>query len=203
MKIKKPTQGQFLGLWTTAVDLGLDREMITSLIDDKSLSNLMKKRRDEILADRDNCLTLELKATVKQNRPYIESLEAGAPNTPSEYNSCKVGDLYQPISDKEEEVEFVLRNFPKGGGSWDKALAWAKFNGYKITNPREVFAVTEQHNLLKILDRSWFYLVTTTECSFGGDRRAVFVGVGESRRHAYIRRLESFGAGFDWFLFRK
>lgn len=163
----------------------------------------MKTRRDQILADRDNCLTFELKATVRQDRPYIEALEAGGPDTPSRYSARKVGDLYQPVSDQEEEVEFVLRNFPKDGGSWDKALAWAKSNGYKITNPREAFAVTEQHDLRKLLDRNWLYLVATTECSFEGYRRAVYVRVSESGRDAGLAELGRFGFDFDWFLFRK
>lgn len=207
MKVKKPTQGQFLGLWETAVSLGLDREMVTSLVDDKSFSDLMKNRRDEILAKRreesENILTFELKATVRQDRPYIEALEAGAPNTPSDFNARKVGDQYPPVSDKEEEVEFILRNFPKGGGSWDKALAWAKANGYKLTNPREAFAVTEQNDLRKLLDRNWLYLTATTECTFEGRRQAVYVCVRETNCHADLYGLEYFDDGYDWFLFRK
>ncbi len=200
-KMKKPTQGQFLGLWTTAIEMDLNRSTTEDLI--KSFTKQMKERRDKILADRDNILTFELKATVRQDRPYIEALEAGGPDTPSGCNSRKVGDLYTPVSDQEKEVEFVLLNFPKGNGSWDKALAWAKSNGYKITNPREAFAVAEQHNLRKLLDRNWLYLVATTQCSFEGYRQAVCVGVVVSRRGAGLDRLGDFGYDRHWFLFRK
>jgi len=198
-----PTHAQLGGYRDALIEARVGKETIQSLVDDGELMKLAKDRETQILADRENIRTFELKATVRQDRPYIEALEEGAPDTPSGYNARKVGDLYQPISNQEEEVEFVLRNFPKGGGSWDKALAWAKSNGYKITNPREAFAVTEQRDLRNLLDRSWLYLVATTECSFEDDRLAVFVHVGELFRFANLDRLEYFGDGYGWFLFRK
>jgi len=198
-----PTHAQLGGYRDALIEARVGKEIIQSLVDDGELMKLAKDRETQILADRENIRTFELKATLRQDRPYIEALEEGAPDTPSGYNARKVGDLYQPVSDQKEEVEFVLRNFPKGGGSWDKALAWAKSNGYKITNPREAFAVTEQHDLLNLLDRSWLYLVATTKCSFEDDRQAVFVDVDEFGRNAFLRRLETFGDGVDWFLFRK
>ena len=198
-----PTHAQLGGYRDSLIEARVGKEIIQSLVDDGELMKLAKDRETQILADRENIRTFELKATVRQDRPYIEALEEGAPDTPSGYNARKVGDLYQPISNQEEEVEFVLRNFPKGGGSWDKALAWAKSNGYKITNPREAFAVTEQRDLRNLLDRSWLYLVATTECSFEDDRLAVFVHVGELFRFANLDRLEYFGDGYGWFLFRK
>lgn len=201
VKKKRPTQSQFLDLWQTATELGLDREMVETM--KPEITALMKKRKDEITADRENCLTFELTATVQQDRPYIEALEAAAPDTPGSYNARKVENLHPPVSQEKEEVEFILRNFPKGGGGWDKAQEWAKAKGYKPTNPREGFAVVEQHDLRKLLDRSWLYLVTTTDCSFGGYRQAVYVYVDESFRGADLDWLGDFGGGCVWFLFRK
>lgn len=202
-KSEMPTLAQVGYIRDTAIELEVTHEMFQTMRDDGTWTKVLKERRDQILADRENIRTFELKATVRQDRPYIEALEAGGPDTPGGYNSRKVGDLYPPVSDQEEEVEFVLRNFPKGGGSWDKALVWAKSNGYKITNPREAFAVAEQHDLRKLLDRSYLYLVATTECSFEDDRQAVYVYVDESYRDASLDRLEDFGRGDGWFLFRK
>lgn len=198
-----PTLAQAGYIRDTAIELGITREMFQTLRDDGTWTKVLKERRDQILADRDNCLTFELRATVRQDRPYIEAFEAGCPDTPSGYSVSKVDDLYPPVSDQEEEVEFVLRNFPRDAGSWDKALAWAKSNGYEITNPREAFAVAEQHDLQKLLDRNWLYLAATTECSFEDSRQAVYVFVIGSHRLANLRRLGRFGAGDDWFLFRK
>jgi len=198
-----PTHAQLGGYRDALIEARVGKEAIQSLVDDGELMKLAKDRETQILADRENIRTFELKAMVRQDRPYIKALEAGGPDTPSNYYTRKVGDLYQPVSGEVEEVEFVLRNFPKGGGSWDKALAWAKSNGYKITNPREAFAVAEQHDLRKLLDRNWLYLVATTECSFGDGRRAVYVIVGGSRRYANLYGLGYFGYGDGWFLFRK
>lgn len=201
MKKREPSQGQFLGLWRTAMDLGLDREMVEMLVPDFTAQ--MKERRDKILADHENCLTFELSAIVHQGRPYLEALEEAAPNTPSFHNARKAGDLYPPASDKEEKVDFILRNFPKCGDIWDNALRWAKSKGYKTTNPREGFAVVKQHDLRTLLKRNYLYLVATDECSFGGDRQAVSISVGDSCREASLGGLGCFGDGGDWFLFRK
>lgn len=202
-KSEMPTLAQVGYIRDTAIELGITREMLQTLRDDGTWTRVLKERRDKILADRDNCLTFELKATVRQDRPYTEALEAGGPDTPSGYSVHEVGDLYPSVSERVEEVEFVLRNFLKGGGSWDNALTWAKSNGYKVSNPREVFAVAEQHDLRKLLERDCLYLVATTECSFEGDRQTVYVSVGGSGRRAGLRRLGHFGDGRDWFLFRK
>ena len=146
---------------------------------------------------------IHMEAMVRQYCSYIEALEAGGPDTLSEYDVRKVGDLYPPVSDQEEEVKFVLLNLSKGEGSWDQALAWARSHGYKITNPREAFAVAEQHDLWKLIDQNTFYLVATTECSFEGNRRAVCVRVDNLGCRAEIFELKSFGDGIDWFIFRK
>jgi len=203
-KSQMPTLAQAGYIRDTAIELGVTREMFQTLRDDGTWTKVLKERRDQIVAGRENIRTFELKATVRQDRPFIEALEAAGPCTPNNYNVRKIGDLYPPVSNRQEDVEFVLRSFPKGGGSWDKALAWAKPNGYKISNPREAFAVAEQHDLRKLLDRNWLYLVATTECSFRGYRWAVCVRVGELCHHSACRYgLVSFGQDEDWFLFRK
>jgi hypothetical protein len=201
MQKKEVTQGQFLGLWHTAKDLGIDRGMFEEML--PCIVARMKERRDQILADGENCITFELSAIVHQGQSYIEALVEGAPSTSSDYDSRKVGDLYPPTSDKEEKVDFVLRNFPKGRHCWEKALKWAKSKGYKTTNPREVFAVTKQHNLRKLLKRSRLYLVATEKCLFNSSSRAVGVISDSGGRWACLYDLSGFGVGDGWFLFRK
>jgi hypothetical protein len=199
---KMPTHGQFGGLRDDAILADIEKDVVQSLIDDNTFLNEMKKRKAQIIADRDNIRTFELTATIKSGE-YIPLLENGAPNTGSDLNSRKVGDQFPMDSVPEGEHNYVLRNYPKGGGSWDKALAWADKEGYKLTLPQEVFAVTAKNDLRKLLDRNWLYLVATTECSFWDCRRAVCVYVGGSDRSADLNRLGCFGNGHVWFLFRK
>jgi len=197
---KPATIAQFTALRKIFIATGGDKPLCQEMMDDGTLKKFFENR----VSETKNIRTFELTAMVNQNRDYIESLEFGGPDTPSHFNVREVGGLYLPIADGEERVDFVLRNFPKGNGSWDKALVWAKGKGLKKTNPREVFAVAEQNDLRKVLGvSSWMFLVTTTKCSFKGVRQAVCVFVSESRRHANLISLGSFGGGGDWFLFRK
>jgi hypothetical protein len=202
-KSEEPTLAQAGYIRDTAIELGITRAMFQTLRDDGTWTNILKERRDQILAERENCITFELSAIVNQGCSYIEALENTTPQTPSDYKVRKVGELYPPTSDKEEKVDFVLRKFPKNGGSWDKALEWAKSKGYKTTNPREVFAVVKQHNLRILLKRSYLYLVATDECYFEDSRQTVYVCVDTSSRKAILHSLDYFGDNDDWFLFRK
>lgn len=150
-----------------------------------------------------NCRVIELSATVLQDSDYIDALEADVPDTPDDYSARKAGDLYPPTGSGKEKVNFVLCNFPKGGGSWEEALAWAEKSGYTPTNPREVFAVARQHDLCLVLGVSWLYLVATNECFFESVHQVVYVHVDESYRTANLFQIEFFGDGDSWFLFRK
>jgi hypothetical protein len=200
MKKKEPTQGQFQDLWKTSKELGLDRETVETI--KPEIEALMKRRGDEILADRENTRVVELKAVIKHGE-YTSLLKEGAPDTPSNFNSWKVGDKFPRGDLSEGKHDYVLRNFPKGGGSFEKALNWARTNGYKLALPQEVFAVTAQHDLCQVIGRNGLYLVATTECSFEGFRQAVCVYVDGSDRSADLSWLGDFGDGSDWFLFRE
>lgn len=201
MKKKEVTQGQFLGLWRTAMDLGIDRGMFEEMLPD--VVARMKDRRDQILAFHKNFFTFELSVIVHQNRSYIEALEESAPNTLNHYDSRKVGHLYPPSSDTKEKVDFILRNFSKGSDGWDRTLQWAKVKGYKTTNPRELFAVLKQCDLRKVLKRDRLHLVVTDRCLFNRCSMAVGVVLDSLGRWACLSSLDDFGADDDWFLFRK
>lgn len=144
-----------------------------------------------------------VRVKVKLDRPWQEALSAAGPNTPDNYNVRKVGDQYPPTGNKEVEEELVMVNYPKGDG-YDKALAWAQTQGLENTVPREVFAIGEQHPTLHVeLGLDPMYVVATTECSFGGDRRACYVWWDGSARKADLRWVGGFVSAFDWFVFRK
>lgn len=197
--MKRPTHAQFSGIHGTAIAMGISRDAVTSLIDDGSFATMMRNRMYRIRADEGNFRTFEISAMVNQGRDWTQALEAAVPDTPSDFGVRNVGNLYPATTDEEEEVNFVLL---KGNSSWDKALAWAKTKGLKQTNPRDMFAVAEQHDLHQILGGRYLYVVATTECSFEGYSHAVYVDVDESSQHADLGKLEYLGSN-DWFLFRK
>ena len=129
--------------------------------------------------------------------------EAG-PNTPDNYNVRTVADLYPPTGTEEIEEDLIMINYPRGDGNWDKALAWAQGAGLKNTVPREVFAIGKQHpKLHEQLGVNPMYAVATTECAFGGDRRACCVWWNDAEREARLYWLSLFDDAFDGFVFRK
>ena len=144
------------------------------------------------------------------SRPWQEAVNAAGPNTPSDYNVRKVGELYLPTcgrnsaEEKLVEVELIMLNYLNGGGGWDKALAWGQTAGLKQTSPREVFAIGEQHpRLHKTLKVNPMYAVATTECSFDGRRQACRVWWCDSGRWAFLRWVSCFVGSDGWFVFRK
>lgn len=144
-----------------------------------------------------------VRVKVKLDRPWQEAVNAGGPNTPSDYNVRKVGDQYPPTRTEEVEEELVMINYPKGDG-YDKAVAWAKTQGLENTVPREVFAIGEQHPNLHIeLGQDPMYAVATTECSFGGNRYACSVWWVGSDRGAFLLWVRGFVFAHVWFVFRK
>lgn len=145
-----------------------------------------------------------LRVKVKLDRPWQEAVDAAGPNTPTDYNVRKVGDLYVPTGTGEEDQEHVLLNYPAGDGNWDKAHAWAKDKGLKKTVPRGVFAIGEHHPTLhSILEVNPMYVVATTECTFEGYRHACYVWWHDSERRASLCWVENFGRASGWFAFRK
>lgn len=148
--------------------------------------------------------THALRIRVKLDADWQKAITAAGPQTPDNYNVRKVGDQYLPTGTGEVEEDYILLNFPKGDGSWDKALAWAKANGHENTVPREAFAVGEKFpQLHRELNVNPMYVVATTECSFGGYRNACYVWWSGAEREANLSWLEGFDDASGWFLFRK
>jgi hypothetical protein len=135
---------------------------------------------------------------------WQEAVNAAGPNTPSDYNVRKVGDLYLPTGTGEIVEDLVGLNYPDGSGNWEKALAWAAISKLEKTVPREAFAVGRQFPQLNDeLGINPMYAVATTECSFEGDRQACYVWWLDSKREAFLLWTGFFFGRNDWFLFRK
>lgn len=141
---------------------------------------------------------------VQQDREWQEAINLAGPNTPSSYNVRKpeISSQYQPTSKAIVEKDIVLLNYPKSDGNWDKAFAWGKDAVLKNTNPREVFAVGEQHPTLhNTLGQNPMYVVAPTECTFGGDRGACCGWWYGSGREARLRWVGDFDSSRGWFAF--
>ena len=144
------------------------------------------------------------KLVVDYTRPHNEAAMAGGPQTGSNYNVLKVADKYQPSENKATEETIVLFNWPKGGGSYSKAIEWGLSNGLLRTTPHVSFAIGEQKlNLNYELGPNPMYVVETTGCSFEGHSNACYVWWNVARRESNLSWQGDFGYGLGWFAFRK
>lgn len=157
----------------------------------------------KIKADEENIRTFKLTATVSQASDWVEALVAAGPATPIFLNVREAGNQYLPTQSGEEKVDFVLRNYPKGDGGWNKARKWAEAEGLKPTNPREMFAAVEQYNLHEILEVDLLCVAATTSCVINGYLKTVCVNGRSSNRIVCASSLENFVHDGVWFLFRK
>jgi hypothetical protein len=181
---------------------GISRERFQQALSDGSVSRFL----DSLLsiAPPEGARNHVIKVRVNQEREWQEAVNAAGPDTPADYNVRKVGGQYPPAGKGIVEEELILLNFPTGGGDWYKATAWAEAQGLKQTNPRQVFAIGEQHQKLhKQLGQNPMYVVSTADCSFEGRRSACYVWWDGSRRKASLYWVGSFDSANDWFAFRK
>lgn len=137
---------------------------------------------------------------VQQDRDWQVAINLAGPNTPFDYKvrKSKVSMRYPPISKAVVEKDIVLLNYSKGDSNWDKVTAWGNEAKVKATNPREVFAIGEQHPTLhSTLGQNSMYVVTLT----GGSRRACCVWWSVSRREADLYWVCFFDRSDIWFAF--
>ena len=143
-----------------------------------------------------------VRVPVRLDREWQEAVNAAGPDTPDSYNVRKVGDQYPPAGNETVDAEVILMNFGPNGGSWDKAIAWAKQYPLKRTNPRHTFAVGEyKPQLHRELNMDPMYVVATEECTFVGYRDACLVWWGGSGRGASLRWVEGCEDSRAWFAF--
>lgn len=146
----------------------------------------------------------ELTIPVVLDEEWQSAITAGCPNTPYNYNVWKVGDQYRPSGKGTKKSRLVLVNFgPNGGGSWDRAVAWAaQHPQLKRSVPRQVFAISKHKpNLHRELGFNPMYVVATIECSFEGDQQACYAWWGGAERRAYLHWVSYFANAYVWFAF--
>ena len=144
-----------------------------------------------------------IELSIDYAKPHNDAAMAGGPQTGSDYNVLKVGDLYQPENKKITET-VILFNWPNGGGSYQKAVEWGLENGPRKTTPHVSFAVGEKFPKLNYdLGPNPMYVVETTGCSFLGGAYACCVYWDVAERDSCLRWQDYFGDDSDWFAFRK
>lgn len=200
---KPATIAQFNALRKMYGAAGGDKPLCQEMMDDGTF----KRFFENLLAEAKNISTFELTVIVNQERDWAEAIEAlGRPKRFIPNEIIEVGVKYPATADGEEEINFVLRNFPEGDGSWDKALTWAKARGLKKTNPREVFAVVEQPKLRKALGMAgWTYFMATDRWSHSddGSLQSILVTVEQEKPiNVSLQQVRNFGGGW-WFIFRE
>ena len=143
-----------------------------------------------------------LRVPVNPAREWQEGINAAGPNTPENFDVCKVGGLYLPQKGKVEEREIILVNFGKTIPNGQYALDWAK--QYKLCpdGPRGCFAIGEHKpNLDKELGMNPMAVVSLEECSFEGERRVCNVWWDDAGRYASLYWFGDDLGGDYWFAF--
>jgi hypothetical protein len=139
---------------------------------------------------------------VDYSRTHNEAAIAGGPQTPSNYNVLKVGDQYPQKENKKVTKTFIAFNWPKGGGSFQKAANFGTSNGLGKTVSYDTFAIGENFPKLNYeLGPNPMYMVETTGCTFDGYSSACNVWWYDSERKARLSWQNSYGNGSVWFLF--
>ncbi len=206
MSIKNPpTYAQFRGLREMASQMGVNKMMIQTLIDDGSFVSKMQERRNQIREWECNVRTIELSATVQRDFGLEELLKLYEYYI--DYNTNEVNGLHSIIHDDNKRFDYILMNFSKCDGSWTEALAWSRIHGRKRTKLRDVLAVTDEHNLSEIIGETEVgsYITATTECFVTSQDKtlAPAIDVNRSFKQVELYGLDNFGEKEDWFLFRK
>ncbi len=181
------------------------RAKFQQALDDGRVSRFLDEiKMSGIIIPPDNTYIHVVRVKVKLDQPWNEAVDMAGPDTPDHYNVRKVGNLYLPTGTGEEEQEHILLNYPLGGGSLDKALAWAREKGLKRTVPREVFAIGRENSNLHIqIGQDPMYVVATTPCTFEDYEQACYVWWSGSEREANLFWVSYFDDASDWFAFRK
>jgi hypothetical protein len=190
-----------------ANDKGVSREAFQSALEDGTFVRVLDDLKFRVIGitPPTGARLYALHLQVKLDGDWQTAVNEAGPNTPSDYNVRKVADQYLPTGTGEVDADYILLNYPKGDGNWDKALTWAKGAKLQNTVPREVFAVGKQFPTLhRTLGLDPMYVVaTTTDCTFDGDHRACYVWWNGSVRRASLDWVSYFDDSNDWFLFRK
>ncbi len=141
--------------------------------------------------------------SVDYTKSHNDAAMAGGPQTGSDYNVLKVGDLYQPENKIINET-IVLLNWPKGDRSYQKAVEWGLSNGLRKTTPHVSFVVGEKYPKFNYeIGSNPSYVVETTGCSFDVDAHACFVFWCGAKRRSGLGWRSDFGSSRGWFAFRK
>ena len=131
-----------------------------------------KNAKSEALTAPDGGRIHIVRVLVNPTREWQEAINAAGPDTPSNYEVCKVADKYPPQDGAVEEKEIILVNFGRTISDTKVAVDWGKQNKLRPANPRQTFAVGEyKPKLHRELGVNSMVVVSPDECTFDGYRR--------------------------------
>lgn len=81
----------------------------------------------------------------QQNRGWQNSIQSCAPRTPGNFQVWNVSEQFPPLGGLTVDEDIILYKSNGGCNSFAKAMEWAKSQGLRLTCPRSVFALAEQH----------------------------------------------------------
>lgn len=140
---------------------------------------------------------------VDESMDWDAAIDAGFPNTPSNYDVRKVGDLYSPKSGiKPAKRKMILVNFGKDIPNVDIALTWGKERKLIPASPRSIWALGKHKPQLHTeLGQDVLVVASLKECMFSGSRRVPYGWWHGAERGAFLFWP---GGGWDvrcWFAF--
>lgn len=103
---------------------------------------------------------------IQEDLDWQQAINLAGSNTPNNsIRQSEVSEQYQSVSNQVVEKDMVLFGCSaEDNTNWHKATTWGDANKLKRANPREGFAVAEQHPTLdKTLGQDEMYLVAPTE----------------------------------------
>lgn len=203
-----PTYGQGRLFVKQAREKGVPRSLLQRAFDDSTVAHFLVAIKNgypiaigtPLIPPRGGRI-YTLHVSYDKGRPWQEAINAAAPGTPADSGVRRAANEHPPQAGKKED-EVILLHFPRRG-SWDKAIAWASQVGLGRSDPRAVFAISEQHpNLSQELGLDPMYLIATKEWYFGGKYWICLVSWNGSEHQADLDDTEDLYYGEDlWFVF--
>ena len=116
-----------------------------------------------------------------------------------------VGGQYPPGKIITTDRRIVLFNNTEGvgGDAWQSALAWARARSLRVTDPRTVVSLFEQHPDLHQHhpEVAWGYLVATKPCVLHDAFHGLYFRRCRKNIEPGIHFAEELGMHLDWFVF--
>lgn len=179
---------------------GVSREQFQKALDNASFSRFLDSLKTDVMGVEppEGGRIYGFRVIVDYGRDWQDAVKAASSDSPLD-RVLAAGDRYLSVSNEVVEEEILLLNFPNIDDNWDRAQTWAEAQGLKRTNPREIFAISEQYpELNESVGQDIMYVLATAVPLNGGKCNVVWCD---------DERVPGFGVTFSnfyvWLAFRK